>query len=514
MGSVTIKGLEMETSSGPVCSVCGGSQFREESVLWQALVEEWQLSRAERAYVDRQQGCTCLGCGASLRLSALARAICFATGASQPLKQAVASGLLDGLRILDCNGAGTVSDTLKDLPHYCRADYPECDLQRLSFPDASFDLVLHSDTLEHVEHPVLALEECRRVLTPDGRLCFTVPVIHGRMTRNRAGLPASYHGNPGDLRGDFRVHTEYGADVWTQVFDAGFTNVAMTQVDFPSALAMTAWNDERITRPHPQNEAQPECDEAPPSSTPSSPPQEAVQPPPPFATYDQDGLRSHHNHEFMHDPGFQQAYARGIQAVGIDYNWHWRVHVGLWAASMALKVPGDFAEFGVNRGFMSSAIMRYLDWNKTRRRFYLLDTFSGIDERYLNDDDRAIGVVDRNRRDIETGFYTFDIDAVRDNFSEWPQARVIAGVVPETLPQIDSHCIAFAHIDMNCAPPEVAAAEFVWPRMPPGGIILLDDYAYAGYRSQKLAMDTFARGKCISILSLPTGQGLMIRPDQ
>jgi hypothetical protein len=41
---------------------------------------------------------------------------------------------------------------------------------------------------------------------------------------------------------------------------------------------------------------------------------------------------------------------------------------------------------------------------------------------------------------------------------------------------------------------------------------LLDDYAYAGYRSQKLAMDAFARSKSVQILSLPTGQGLMIKP--
>src|SRR5208282_3830755 len=42
-------------------------------------------------------------------------------------------------------------------------------------------LVIHSDTLEHVERPVRALEECRRVLAPGGRVCFTVPIIVGRL---------------------------------------------------------------------------------------------------------------------------------------------------------------------------------------------------------------------------------------------------------------------------------------------------------------------------------------------
>ena len=70
---------------------------------------------------------------------------------------------------------------------------------------------------------------------------------------------------------------------------------------------------------------------------------------PAFAPYDQDGLFSIHNHEFMADPDFIRAYARGVKAVGgVDYQWHWRVHVGLWAAANAAKRPGDFVECGVN----------------------------------------------------------------------------------------------------------------------------------------------------------------------
>src|SRR4029079_9184251 len=70
--------------------------------------------------------------------------------------------------------------------------------------------------------------------------------------------------------------------------------------------------------------------------------------------YDQDGLRTIHNHDFMRQPNFVRAYDRGIKAAGSDYNWHWRVHVGLWAAFLASKLPGDFVECGVNRGFLSS----------------------------------------------------------------------------------------------------------------------------------------------------------------
>lgn len=230
--------------------------------------------------------------------------------------------------------------------------------------------------------------------------------------------------------------------------------------------------------------------------------------------YDQDGLSSIHNHEFLEEPRFQRAYQRGVQAAGQDYRWHWRVHVGLWAAASAARLRGDFVECGVNRGFMSSAIMHFLDWNRQGRVFYLLDTFRGLDERLVSAEEKTAGVMERNRMELESGFYTTDVDSVRRNFAEWKNHTIIAGTIPHTLTQIASRRIAFAHIDLNCSPPEVAAMKFLWQRLVPGAIVLLDDYAYHGYRSQKLGMDRFARMKRIEILSLPTGQGLLIRPPR
>lgn len=199
-------------------------------------------------------------------------------------------------------------------------------------------------------------------------------------------------------------------------------------------------------------------------------------------------------------------------AAGENYRWHWRVDAGLWAAAMASKLQGDFIECGVNRGFMSSAIMELLDWNRLGRSFYLLDTFTGIDDRYLSHEDVDVGVLDKNKQDIGRGFYTFDLEAVRRNFSEWDRVKMVIGSIPETLPQIDSTRIAFVHLDLNCSLPEVAAMEYMWDSLVLGAIVLMDDYAYIGYRSQKLGMDRFAAAKGVPILSLPTGQGLLIKP--
>jgi macrocin-O-methyltransferase TylF-like protien len=229
-------------------------------------------------------------------------------------------------------------------------------------------------------------------------------------------------------------------------------------------------------------------------------------------TYDQDNLRTRHNHDFLSEPRFLAAYKRGREAAGKDYLWHWRVHVGLWVAEVAKNLEGDFVECGVNRGFLSSAIMRHLNWNSLNKTFYLLDTFKGIDERYISEDEKKGGTLEYNRAMLESQFYVTNIESVKKNFSEWKGTKLIQGAIPETLSQVDSQKIAFLHLDMNCSPPEVAAADFFWPRLVPGALILLDDYGDRLFKSSKVGMDRFAAPRNVTVLSLPTGQGLIIKP--
>lgn len=229
--------------------------------------------------------------------------------------------------------------------------------------------------------------------------------------------------------------------------------------------------------------------------------------------YDQDGLRSIHIHEFMKEASFCKAYERGCRAAS-DYHWHWRVHIGLWAAFTASKLAGDFVECGVNRGFLSSAIMEFLDWDSLNRTFYLLDTFEGVDLRFCSDEDIKGGAAKKNEAALQSGFYVQGVESVKANFSQWKNLRIIQGSIPETLSQVDTQSIAYLHVDMNCSPPEVAAMEFFWDRLLPGAVVLLDDYAYRGHQPQKHAMDAFAHQRRVMIASLPTGQGLLLKPPE
>ena len=226
-----------------------------------------------------------------------------------------------------------------------------------------------------------------------------------------------------------------------------------------------------------------------------------------LSIYGEDGFVTMHNHDFMKDPHFQSAYKRGIQANGNDLHWKWRVHVGLWAASHAVQLDGDFVECGVNRGFLSSSIMEYLHWNTLGKKFYLFDTFHGLDARLVSQEEKTLGRVQESQN-----VYPECYEEVKKNFRKYKHVVLVRGSVPSTLPTVPIQKVSYLSIDMNNYTPEIAAAEYFWPKLVSGAIILLDDYAYKGFLPQKKAFDAFARRKGISILSLPTGQGLIIKP--
>jgi SAM-dependent methyltransferase len=84
--------------------------------------------------------------------------------------------------------------------------YRSEDLQRQTFADESFDLVVTQDVFEHIFRPDLAIKEIARTLRPNGAFICTVPIVNGvRASERRASLiegriehraEPTYHGNP------------------------------------------------------------------------------------------------------------------------------------------------------------------------------------------------------------------------------------------------------------------------------------------------------------------------------
>lgn len=100
--------------------------------------------------------------------------------------------------------------------------YRSEDLERQTFADESFDLVITQDVFEHLFAPDRAIREIARTLKPGGAHIMTVPLANrGKASARRARLTASgvdhiappvYHGNPMSADGSL-VTIDWGYDI-------------------------------------------------------------------------------------------------------------------------------------------------------------------------------------------------------------------------------------------------------------------------------------------------------------
>jgi len=222
-----------------ICYCCGSISFKKQDVLWKELIDEWRISTSEVKYINQQQGLSCQECHSNLRSMVLAMSIMKYFGYAGLFKDFVKQKKFQNLQILEINEAGTLTKFLSEISGHNLQVYPELDMRNIKFADMFFDLVIHSDVLEHIKHPIRGLSECYRILKPGGCCAFTVPMIVDRLTISREGMPPSYHGS-GENQPDFMVHTEYGCDAWKDVIQAGFQECRIFSIEYPSAQALVA----------------------------------------------------------------------------------------------------------------------------------------------------------------------------------------------------------------------------------------------------------------------------------
>lgn len=114
-------------------------------------------------------------------------------------------------------------------------------MEDLSFEDASIDLHVSQDVLEHVFDPARVFQEIARTLTPGGMHIFTTPLVRKHEpSRRRARmrpdgqvehlLPAEYHGNPISGEGSL-VTVDWGFDIVEYIQSASGLPTRMVVID-------------------------------------------------------------------------------------------------------------------------------------------------------------------------------------------------------------------------------------------------------------------------------------------
>jgi O-methyltransferase len=219
---------------------------------------------------------------------------------------------------------------------------------------------------------------------------------------------------------------------------------------------------------------------------------------------------------FRADPRFKAAIQAADSSTGANQYTSpdgitWRYNTMIWAAKQALWVEGDFVECGVYKGDISWVLTEMVDLKMHGRKMYLYDTFEGFSSKYSSPEDFPdaphffeIAHAGYN----EVGLY----ENVVARFANKPYVRIIKGVVPDVLDDVSPDKIALLHLDINSPAAERGALDRLYDKMPPGGVLVFDDYGWTMFRRQKESADAFLQSRGLTILELPTGQGLAIKP--
>ena len=157
----------------------------------------------------------------------------------------------------------------------------------------------------------------------------------------------------------------------------------------------------------------------------------------------------------------------------------------LYALIMNIKqilddnVADDIAELGVYRGNSAALFAHYA--SEYKRTVLLFDTFEGFDGRDLVGSDKS--------KAIE--FTDTSLEAVRDLVRE-ERVRFIQGRFPQSI-STDVHASQFClvHIDCDLYEPAKAGLDFFYPRLSPGGLIIVHDYNNPYWDGIRRAVDEY-----------------------
>ena len=150
---------------------------------------------------------------------------------------------------------------------------------------------------------------------------------------------------------------------------------------------------------------------------------------------------------------------------------------------VSMGVPGDLIETGVWRGgatiFMRAVLKAY---GVTDRVVWAADSFQGLPrprpEQYGHDAGDMLWSYDAA---------AVGLDEVKENFARYglldEQVRFLAGWFRDTLPNAPIERLALLRLDGDMYESTIVALEALYPKLSPGGYVIVDDYnAVAGCR--------------------------------
>lgn len=165
-------------------------------------------------------------------------------------------------------------------------------------------------------------------------------------------------------------------------------------------------------------------------------------------------------------------------------------------------INGDIIEFGSYQGHSGLLMAEFIRRKNLKKRLYLCDTFKGFPEENYG--------IDREWSSTNP----VDFSQVKALFEPYEFVELVKGEFQKTVDRIPSETLSLAMIDCDTYRSTSFVADFIYPKLVRGGILVFEDYGHHDLLGARRAVDEFLADKqgCIySMFSFFSGINVVVK---
>ena len=213
------------------------------------------------------------------------------------------------------------------------------------------------------------------------------------------------------------------------------------------------------------------------------------------------------------DPWFMAHYQKGCEVVAMGENAGRaaRFFNMLQMLQLTRGIAGATAEAGCFRGLASLLMCHSLRFEAAEydgRGHFMIDSFEGLSQPIGKDGDFS------KLRHGQGAFTRTSRQQCCETLADFPAVEIIQGWIPQAFEQLPEQTYRFAHIDVDLYEPTLDGLRYFYPRLAPGGMIVVDDYGpwpddkWAGC---KMAVEEFCAQQGVPFGHLDTGNAVIVK---
>ena len=157
-------------------------------------------------------------------------------------------------------------------------------------------------------------------------------------------------------------------------------------------------------------------------------------------------------------------------------------------------IKGDFIECGIGAGSQIAMFGLAIERFEAQRTVWAFDSYEGIPLASEEDEQQpCIGdfhhdTSDKKKLLVSSGITVHSLENVKSNLSKWgidySNWKFVKGWFQHTLPEVSKNIegIAILRLDGDLYESTKVCLEFLFNKLVPGGVLIVDDYALAGAR--------------------------------